>query len=105
MEEHYIPGTTDEIYGEREQFSFGVDSILLSAFARAKRTDEVLDLCSGNGIVALRIARLTGARSRASRFNPRFTRSLRRRRQNRDSACGRFSRRFRIWTRRTPTIS
>lgn len=61
MEEHYIPGTTDEIYGEREQFSFGVDSILLSAFARAKRTDEVLDLCSGNGIVALRIARLSGA--------------------------------------------
>lgn len=62
MQRHYIPGTNDEIYGDREQFSFGVDSILLSSFARAKCKDDVLDLCSGNGIVALRIARLSGAR-------------------------------------------
>ena len=32
-------------------FCFGMDAVLLAAWAAAGRGDRVLDLCSGNGIV------------------------------------------------------
>lgn len=34
-------------------FCFGMDAVLLSAFAKTKPTDRVLDLCSGNGIIPI----------------------------------------------------
>ena len=36
-----------------ELFCFGMDAVLLSAWAAARRGDHVLDLCSGNGIVPI----------------------------------------------------
>lgn len=36
-----------------ELFCFGMDAVLLSAWAAAGRGDRVLDLCSGNGIVPI----------------------------------------------------
>lgn len=39
------------IIQKRDTFRFGVDAILLANFARIKRGDKVVDLCSGTGIV------------------------------------------------------
>lgn len=36
-----------------DKFCFGIDAVLLSGFAKAKRDETVLDLCSGNGIVPI----------------------------------------------------
>lgn len=49
----YIPGTKLHIRQDRSKFSFGVDAILLSSFA--PRGERALDLCTGNGIVLLRL--------------------------------------------------
>lgn len=54
MEKHYIPGTKGSVFSLRGDFSFGVDSILLSAFSKTKSVNLAVDLCSGSGIVALR---------------------------------------------------
>ncbi len=42
-----------KIIQDSDGFSYGVDAVLLSDFCRAKHSDTVLDLCSGNGIVPL----------------------------------------------------
>ena len=42
-----------KIIQDSDGFSYGVDAVLLSDFCRAKHSDVVLDLCSGNGIVPL----------------------------------------------------
>lgn len=39
-----------------ELFCFGQDAVLLSAFARAKKGERALDLCTGNGIVPILMA-------------------------------------------------
>ena len=45
----------------KEGFCFGIDAVLLSDFARKmKRKDTVVDLCSGNGIVAILLLRKSG---------------------------------------------
>jgi Predicted O-methyltransferase len=49
----YVPGTDYKIYQDRDSFSFGVDSIILSSFAKPKGV--VFDLGTGNGIIPLRI--------------------------------------------------
>ena len=36
---------------KKSGFRFGVDAVLLSNFARVKRSHRVIDLCSGTGIV------------------------------------------------------
>ncbi len=41
------------IWQDPHAFCFGVDAVLLSAFADVKCGDAVLDLCTGNGIVPL----------------------------------------------------
>ena len=41
------------ILQDPDAFCFGVDAVLLADFAEAKRTDRVLDLGAGNGIVPL----------------------------------------------------
>ncbi len=41
------------IWQDRRAFCFGVDAVLLSAFADIKKGETVLDLCSGNGIIPI----------------------------------------------------
>lgn len=49
----YIPNTRLSIKQDREKFSFGVDSILLSSFAGSGK--NAIDLGAGNGILILRM--------------------------------------------------
>ena len=41
------------ILQDPDAFCFGVDAVLLADFAEASRTDRVLDLGTGNGIIPL----------------------------------------------------
>ncbi len=45
-----------------EMFCFGVDAVLLSDFAKAKEGDEVIDLCTGNGVIPILLAAKTDAK-------------------------------------------
>lgn len=47
-----------------ELFCFGTDSVLLSNFAKARHTDTVVDLCTGNGIIPI----LMSAKTKAKKF-------------------------------------
>lgn len=49
---------------DSDLFCFGTDSVLLSNFARSKRGDVVVDLCSGNGIIPI----LMSAKTKADKF-------------------------------------
>ena len=44
-----------------EKFCFGMDAVLLSGYAYAKRGDRILDLCTGNGIIPILLAAKTEA--------------------------------------------
>ena len=46
-------------------FSFGMDAVLLSGFARAEEGDRCIDLCTGNGVIPL----LMSARTEAAQFD------------------------------------
>ncbi|NLV88429.1 MAG: tRNA1(Val) (adenine(37)-N6)-methyltransferase [Tissierellia bacterium] len=50
-----IPGTNYKIIQNKDKFSYGMDAILLSSFAKAKGV--VVDLGTGTGIIPLRIYR------------------------------------------------
>lgn len=60
VEKDIIPGTDFELIQDRSKFSYGIDAILLSSFARAR--GRVLDLGTGNGIIPIRMAGLGKAR-------------------------------------------
>ena len=47
-----------------EEFCFGIDAGLLSAFAKGKRNETVLDLCTGSGVIPI----LMEAKTKASLF-------------------------------------
>lgn len=47
-----------------KKFCFGMDAVLLSAFAKAKRGDRVIDLGTGNGIIPI----LMSAKTEAEHF-------------------------------------
>ena len=47
-----------------EEFCFGIDAVLLSAFAKGKRNETVLDLCTGSGVIPI----LMEAKTKASLF-------------------------------------
>lgn len=53
-----------EIIQNPERFSFGMDAVLLSGFARAARGDRVLDLGTGTGIIPI----LMSAKTKAAHF-------------------------------------
>lgn len=42
-----------QIIQHPEKFCFGMDAVLLSGFAAARRGDQVLDLCTGTGIIPI----------------------------------------------------
>ena len=42
-----------KIYQDPSQFCFGVDAVFLAAEASPKKTDRVIDICSGSGIIPL----------------------------------------------------
>lgn len=54
MEIDIIPASNLQIYQEREKFSYGIDSILLSSFAKMKKEKVVLDIGCGSGILTFR---------------------------------------------------
>ncbi len=41
------------IYQDPSRFCFGMDAVLLSEFAKVKKSEVALDLCTGNGIVPI----------------------------------------------------
>ena len=47
-----------------EEFCFGIDAVLLSAFANGKKNESVLDLCTGSGVIPI----LMEAKTKASLF-------------------------------------
>lgn len=51
IENLHIPGY--KIVQDKEKFCFGIDAVLLSAFARVYQNDSVMDLCTGNAIVPI----------------------------------------------------
>lgn len=53
-----------EIIQNPQRFSFGMDAVLLSGFARARRGDRVLDLGTGTGIIPI----LMSAKTEAEHF-------------------------------------
>ena len=50
-----------KIIQNTEMFCFGMDAVLLSGYAFAKKGEKVLDLCTGNGIVPILMAAKTQA--------------------------------------------
>ena len=47
------------IIQDTDQFCFGTDAVLLADFARGTRSKHTLDLCAGNGVIALILAAKT----------------------------------------------
>lgn len=41
------------IWQDPEGFCFGIDAVLLAHYARLRRHDKVLDMCSGNGVIPI----------------------------------------------------
>ncbi len=50
-----------KIIQDKERFCFGMDAVLLSGFAKAKRGDNVLDLGTGTGIIPILMSAKTDA--------------------------------------------
>lgn len=42
-----------KLYQNKDMFCFGIDAVLLGNFAKIKKRDVVVDLCTGNGIVPI----------------------------------------------------
>lgn len=53
-----------QIIQNPDYFCFGMDAVLLSGFARVADGEDVLDLCSGNGIIPILLA----AKTKGKRF-------------------------------------
>ncbi|MCR4781695.1 MAG: tRNA1(Val) (adenine(37)-N6)-methyltransferase [Lachnospiraceae bacterium] len=45
------------------KFCFGMDAVLLSSFAKAKKNEDLIDLCTGNGILPILLYAKTQAKS------------------------------------------
>ena len=53
------------IIQDPKRFCFGIDAVILSDFAKVKKGDRVIDLCTGTGIIPI----LMEAKTKASSFN------------------------------------
>lgn len=51
-----------KIMQDSEFFCFGTDSVMLSDFAKAKASDNVVDLCTGGGIIPILLSAKTKAK-------------------------------------------
>jgi len=52
-----------KIIQNKTQFCFGIDAVLLSDFAkRAKKKDKIVDLCTGNGVIAILLSAKTSSK-------------------------------------------
>jgi len=49
------------IIQDSTRFCFGMDAVLLSEFVNLKKGDEVVDLCTGTGVIAILLAAKTNA--------------------------------------------
>lgn len=68
-----------QIWQNSRFFRFGTDGVLLADFARCKKTDRILDLCSGTGIVPfLLLARGDADRAEALELQPYLCRLMER---------------------------
>ena len=54
-----------KIIQSEEAFRFGTDAVLLASWVKAKRTDRVIDLGAGTGIIAILVEGRTGAKTTA----------------------------------------
>ena len=55
LQQNFIPGTNLNIYSLKNNFSFGIDAILLSNFAKVKNDRILVDIGAGTGIIGFRI--------------------------------------------------
>ncbi|WP_270167052.1 tRNA1(Val) (adenine(37)-N6)-methyltransferase [Paenibacillus sp. SYP-B4298] len=61
-----------------EVFSFSMDAVLLARFASVPRKGQILDLCTGNGVIPLLLSTRTQARIDAVEIQPRLADMARR---------------------------
>lgn len=67
-----------QIWQNKEFFRFGTDGVLLADFARCKKSERMIDLCSGTGIVPfMLLARGDADRAEALELQPELCRLLR----------------------------
>lgn len=67
-----------QIWQNTKFFRFGTDGVLLADFARCKRSDQMIDLCSGTGIVPfMLLARGDAERAEALELQSELCRLLR----------------------------
>ncbi len=67
-----------QIWQNTKFFRFGTDGVLLADFARAKKGERIIDLCSGTGIVPfMLLARGDADRAEALELQPELCRLLR----------------------------
>lgn len=67
-----------KIIQSRDVFSFSLDAVLLSRFAKVPKYGRIVDLCSGNGVIPLLLSDRTKASIDAVEIQPRLADMARR---------------------------
>lgn len=67
-----------KIIQSRQVFSFSIDAVLLSRFAKLPRKGRIADFCTGNGVIALLSSDKTEAKIDAIEIQPRLADMARR---------------------------
>lgn len=66
------------IIQSREVFSFSLDAVLLSKFAKIPKRGRIIDLCTGNGVIPMLLTTRTSAQIDAVEIQPRLVDMARR---------------------------